>query len=93
MVLAPSNFLLDLADRYHLVPFILLVLFIGLVSTMAMAAKSCFRFFAEVVEAYYDFKIQCAASKERYQRALGKELLPQGAHAHRSGDASLHGDL
>ncbi len=46
---------------------------VGAASTLEMAAKFLFQVLAEIVRAFYDFKAQCAASKQRYLRAIGKD--------------------
>jgi hypothetical protein len=61
----------ELTEQYHLFPFIFLFMFVGVVSTLAMAAQTCFRFLGEVVECYYDFRLRCAESKRHYQRVAG----------------------
>ena len=60
----------ELAAQYHLIPFILLFMFVGVVSTLSMATQTCFRFLGEVVDAYYDFRVRCAEGKRRYQRGV-----------------------
>jgi hypothetical protein len=58
--------LVDIAEAYHSLPLALLFIFLTLVSTVAMAAKFCLRCLAEVVDAYYDFRKDCANSRRRY---------------------------
>lgn len=57
--------LADVAEAYHSVPLVVLFIFLTLVSTVAMAAKFCLRCLAEVVDAFYDFKRDCANSRRR----------------------------
>lgn len=74
MSLAPSDSLFQLAENYHLWPTVFLLLFVGVVSVLALVAKACFRYLAEVVEAYYDFKTQYVESKNRYEQAIERTV-------------------
>lgn len=60
--------LLDLADKSHLLPLILLFSLLGLLGAITMAIKYGFRCLAEVVNDYYEFRAQCANSKARFER-------------------------
>ncbi len=60
----------EFAENYHLLPFVIVFLLVGAVSMLVTGVKSCFRFFSEVVEAYYDFKTQCVESKRRHEEAV-----------------------
>ena len=68
----PPESLFALVDKYHLLPFVLLFLFIGLVSVLAMAALTSFRFIREVVDGYYDLRVKCIESRRRFEEATGK---------------------
>jgi len=72
VLLAAPDSLLQFTDKFHLLPFVILFLFLTLVNVLAMGAKSCLRCVGEVVEALYDFKAQCAASKRRYLEAVDR---------------------
>ena len=65
-MLLQSSSLLDATEKYHLLPFVLLFLLVGAASTLSMAVKTCLRCLSEIVEAFYDFKVQCIESKKRY---------------------------
>jgi hypothetical protein len=67
VVLDPTPSIYELAETYHLLPFVVLFIFVGVLSTLAMAVKACFRFLGEMIESFYDFKVQCNASKRRYE--------------------------
>lgn len=65
-MLLPSVSLADLAEKYHLVPFVLLFFLVGVAGTFSMAIRTCLRCLSEVVDAFYEFKVQCAESRRRY---------------------------
>jgi hypothetical protein len=69
----PSGSLYEFVDTYHLLPFVSLFFFLGLVTTVTMAATAGFRCLAEVVDAFYVFKEQCVTSKRRYEKTAGKQ--------------------
>ena len=62
----PSDSLVGLAEQYHLLPFVLMFLLVGIFTALSMAIKTCLRCLGEVVDAFYDFKTQCADSRRRY---------------------------
>jgi hypothetical protein len=64
--LLDTRALLDLADKSHLLPLILLFSVVGLLGAITMAIKYAFRCLAEVVNDYYEFRSQCASSKARW---------------------------
>ncbi len=66
MFVEPGSSATTLIEQHHLLPFVLLFLFIGIVTTLELAVKLLFRCMAETVEAFYGFRSQCAAIKRRY---------------------------
>ncbi len=68
-MLLQSSSLLNATEKYHLLPFVFLFLIVGVASTLSMAIKTCLRCLGEIVEAVYDFKVQCIEIKKRYRKA------------------------
>jgi hypothetical protein len=61
--------LLEFSEKWHLLPFVFLFLFVGFVGTAAMAAQFLFRCMADTVRAYYDFRAECSTAQANF---LGK---------------------
>ena len=67
-MLDTTRTLLDFADKAHLLPLVLLFFFLGLLDAITMAAKCGFRCMAEVVNYYFEFRVQCANSKAHFEQ-------------------------
>ena len=68
MALDPPNTILELADRYHLLPLALVFIFLGMVSAFEMAAACCLRACGALAERYYDCRTQWAIHRRRYEQ-------------------------
>jgi hypothetical protein len=58
IVLVPSDSLVDLTERYHLLSFLLFFFLVGVAHTLSMLIKTGFHFVRDVLEEYdhlYDF--------------------------------------
>jgi hypothetical protein len=72
MALGPAHVLLEFADRSRLLTLVLLFIFLGLIETVTLATTFTFRCFAEMVDAYYDFRGRVARSRSRFHRTVMK---------------------
>jgi hypothetical protein len=70
---APPSFV-DLFTSYHEYLIILSLALIGFLSVLVMLLTYFFRAMAEVVEAYYEFRLKCAGARKRIE-ATGKKRL------------------
>jgi len=64
-VFQPAS-LVDLTEKYHLLPIVLWFVLVGLFHTLTMLVSFGFRCASEIVDAFYDFRIRCGESKRRY---------------------------
>jgi hypothetical protein len=61
--------LLELADRLHLVPLVVLFAVLGLLSHLTIANIWTLRHAADVVDAYYEFRRQVRSSRARFKKS------------------------
>ena len=71
-ITAADSHLSDIADRYHLWPWVILFLFCGILGALGMAIRYSFRFLEDVHDAFYEFKKHCADNKRRYEQGAEK---------------------
>jgi hypothetical protein len=64
--LLDTRALIDLADKAHLLPLMLLFSLLGMMGAIMLATKYGFHCLAQVVDAYYEFRAQCSSSKARW---------------------------
>ena len=62
-----SASLLDLAEKYHLFPFVVLFIVVGMLTTATMLISLAFRCLGEVVEFYFDFRVRVVDSRRRFE--------------------------
>jgi len=74
MCVFQSASLVDLAEKYHLLPIVLWFVLVGLMHSLTMLVSFGFRCASEIVEAFYDFRMRCGESKRRYlERSVSRD--------------------
>jgi hypothetical protein len=66
MSVSSASSLVDLIEKYHLLPLTLGLSFIGALHSLTMLLTAGFRLTSEVVDAYYDCLTKCSDSHKRY---------------------------
>jgi hypothetical protein len=69
---APADSLYVLADHYHLLPIVLVFIFLGMLTAVTLAAKFFLGFLEENQKAIYEFRAHWAENKRRYEQTVGK---------------------
>ena len=63
----------EFLNQLHLWPFVLASVVIGLLGSIAMMLVSVFRLLGEVSDSYYEFRLRCLRSKNRFRAIRDQE--------------------
>ena len=66
--------LIDLTEKYHLLPFVLYFLTVGVLTNLTMLGIFAFRCASELVDSYYDMRLRIVESQRRFRERSREQL-------------------